>query len=64
MVRRRNTASYQMVRQDGIELLVSPDLAKASRHLSIDLKQFLIFRNLKAQAELTNGFVLGGRAAT
>jgi hypothetical protein len=44
-------------------LLVSPDLAKHSRHLSIDLKRFLFFRNLKAVAELSNGLVLGQRTA-
>ena len=42
-------------------MLVSPDLAKHSQQLTIDLKQFLIFRNLKAVAELSNGVVLGGR---
>ena len=42
-------------------MLVSPDLAKHSQQLSIDLKQFLIFRNLKAVAELSDGVVLGRR---
>ena len=52
-----------MVRQDGVELLVSADLAKHSDELSIDLKQFLIFRSLKAVARLSNGAVLGQRTA-
>ena len=44
-------------------MLVSPDLAKHSEQLSIDLKRFLIFRNLKAVATLSNGVVLGRPAA-
>ena len=43
--------------------MVSPDLAKHSRHLSVDLKEFLMFRNLKAVAELSNGVLLGGRVS-
>ena len=60
--RRRDTSRYQLVRQDGVELLVSPDLAQHSRHLTINLRRFLFFRNLKAVAQLTNGLVLGERA--
>ncbi len=44
-------------------MLVAPDLAKHSKELSIDLKQFLVFRNLKAVAVLDNGMVLGRRTA-
>jgi hypothetical protein len=51
------------VRQDGLELMVSPDLARHSRQLTVDLTQFLFFRHLKAVAELSNGLVLGKRAA-
>lgn len=43
--------------------MVPPDLAKYSQQLSIDLKQFWFFRNLKAVAELSNGLVLGRRTA-
>lgn len=57
--RRRNLTSYQRVRQDGVELMVSPDLARYSRNLTVDLKEFLFFRNLKAVAELSNGALLG-----
>ncbi len=61
MARRRNTSGYQVVRQEGVELLVSPNLAKHSRQLSVELKEFWFFRHLKAEAELTNGLVLGRR---
>ena len=54
---------YQPVRQDGIELLVSQELASNTRHLSIDLKRLLVFRNLKAVAQLHNGLELGHGAA-
>ena len=43
--------------------MVSPDLAKHSRHLLVDLKEFWFFRHLKAEAELANGLVLGRRTA-
>ena len=61
-VARRNILNYQTVKQDGVELLVSPDLARNSENLHIKLNQFLFFRNLKAVVELTNGVVLGARA--
>ncbi|MCH2519759.1 MAG: hypothetical protein MK210_16425 [Dehalococcoidia bacterium] len=54
--------NYRTVKQDGVELLVSPDLARNSENLHIKLNQFLFFRNLKAVVELTNGVVLGARA--
>lgn len=53
---------YQTVKQDGVELLVAPDLAKHSENLHIKLNRFLFFNNLKALVELTNGVVLGARA--
>ncbi len=40
---------------------MSPDLAKHSRQLSVELKEFWIFRRLKAEAELANRLVLGRR---
>ena len=52
---------YQVIRQDGIELLVLPDLAQHTRILSIDLREFLFIRNLKAVVELSDGMVLGRR---
>ena len=61
-VARRNVLNYRTVKQDGVELLVSPDLARNSENLHIKLNQFLFFRNLKALVELTNGVVLGARA--
>ncbi len=61
-IARRNILNYRTVKQDGVELLVSPDLARNSENLHIKLNQFLFFRNLKAVVELTNGVVLGARA--
>ena len=58
---RRNTLNYQTVKQDGVELLVSPDLAKHSENLHIKLNRFLFFNNLRAVVKLTNGVVLGAR---
>lgn len=58
---RRNTDPYQVIRQDGIELLVLPELAQYTRNLHIDLKEFLFIRNLRAVVELSDGMVLGRR---
>ena len=61
-IARRNILNYRTIKQDGVELLVSPDLARNSENLHIKLNQFLFFRHLKAVVELTNGVVLGARA--
>ena len=61
-VARRNILNYRTVKQDGVELLVSPDLATHSENLHIKLNHFLFFNHLKAVVELTNGVVLGARA--
>ena len=58
-VGRRNVSRYHVVRLEGVEILVSQDLAPSLRHLNIDMKKFLFFRNLTAAAELSNGLVLG-----
>ena len=44
-----------------MELLVLPELVKHTRSVDIDLKEFLFFRNLKANLELADGVVLGRR---
>ena len=59
---RRNILNYRTVKQDGVELLVAPDLARNSDNLHVKLNQFLFFRHLKAVVELSNGVVLGARA--
>ena len=60
---RRDTSRYHSVRQDGVELLVSPDLSGHASNIFIDLNRFLFINNLKAEVELTNGRVLGHRSA-
>ena len=60
---RRNTSRYKMFRQDGVELLVSPDLSQHAANIFIELKKFLFFNHLKAQVELSNRLVLGRRSA-
>ena len=56
---RRNTRNYEVVRQDGVELLVSRVLSPHVRNVDIDLSRFLMFRSLKARLELTDGQVVG-----
>ncbi|MBM3943314.1 MAG: hypothetical protein FJ316_10415 [SAR202 cluster bacterium] len=55
---RRNTSRYQVVRQDGWEILVSPDLARHTRRMFIHLKRFLFWQRLQAEVELQDGAVL------
>ena len=58
---RRNLSHYKPVKQDGVELLVMPELAKHTRNIDISLKKFLFLRSLNASLELTDGIVLGRR---
>jgi hypothetical protein len=54
-VGRRNTSRYQVVRQEGLELLVAPGLARHARSLVIHLGRFIFWRRLQAQVELPEG---------
>jgi Fe-S cluster assembly iron-binding protein IscA len=51
-VGRRNTSNYQVVKQDGVEVLVSKALAPFIDGLRIDTKQWLFMRSLKVQLDL------------
>jgi hypothetical protein len=55
-----NLHSFQPVLRDGVEVLVSVDLARFVQSLHISLDRFLFFLSLKAVAGLTNGLVMGG----
>jgi hypothetical protein len=55
---RRNTGNYHAVARDGVEVLVSQDLAEHARNITVDLKKFLFVRYLKAWVELDNGAVI------
>jgi hypothetical protein len=46
-----------------VELLVAPGLMKQVSRLSVELKGFWIFRNLKAVIQIADGQEIGGRAA-
>jgi hypothetical protein len=52
-----------VIKKDGVELFVLPNLAQHTTLMIIDSKRFLFFRNLKAEVELENGLVLGRRAS-
>lgn len=56
----RKMHRFQPVLRDGVEVLVSVDLARFLRSLHISLDKFLFIRGLKAEAVLTNGLVMGG----
>ena len=57
----KNLSNYQVFKQDDVEFLVMPDLAKHTRTIDIDLKKFLFMKNLSATLELSDGLVLGRR---
>ena len=55
---KRNTSNYQVVRQDGVELLVSNALAPYIRQIDVDCNKFLFMHKLKAQLEMQNGMIV------
>ncbi len=58
---RRDVSVYQSVQQDGVELLVSPDLADNASNIAVQLGSFLFFKRLKGAVMLSNGWVVGAR---
>ena len=57
--RKRSILDYESIQQNGIKLLVSANLFQNTNHLTLELKQFLFIRRLKASAELLNGVIIG-----
>lgn len=55
---RRNISSYQVVQQDGVEILISDTLAPYITNLEMDCKRVLFMNRLKAKLELSNGAVV------
>ncbi len=47
-----------MVRQDGIELLISKAITPYLAGVHMDIKKFLFMTRLKAQLEMRNGLVI------
>ncbi|MCH7653436.1 MAG: hypothetical protein IIB14_07150 [Chloroflexi bacterium] len=54
----RNTRNYQVVRQDGVEVLVSNALAPYIRRIDLECKKFLFMHKLKATLEMRNGMIV------
>ena len=59
----RKLCQYKPINCEGVEILVSVDMARIVRSLHIKLDRFLFFRSLKAQVNFSNGLVLGGPVA-
>ncbi len=55
---KRKTGNYQIVRQDGVEVLVSNALAPYIRRIDLDCKKFLFMHKLKATLEMRNGMIV------
>lgn len=58
---RRDLSTYQSVQLDGVELLVSPDLADNASSIAVQFKKFLFFKHLKGAVRFSNGWVVGAR---
>ena len=63
MRRRRNLEGYEIVGQDGFELLLAPGIADYAERVDLSVSRFLLFRNLKATIALPDGITLGRRAS-
>ena len=55
---KRNTKNYQIVRQDGVEVLVSNALAPYIRRIDLECKKFLFMHELKATLKMRNGMIV------
>ena len=58
-VHRRDLEGYESHWINGVELLTLPELSSHVTNMQIDLRSFLIFRNLRAVVELDNGMIIG-----
>lgn len=56
---RRDTSAYESRWLNGVEILTLPEVAQHAISLSIDLRKFLFFRNLRAVLKFDNGLVVG-----
>ena len=50
--KKANKSAYQMIREKGVEILVSKNLASRAAAVLIEQKQFLWFRWLSVRAQL------------
>lgn len=55
---RRNTAKYQSLVQDGVEVLVSNAIAPYIENIGLDCKKFLFLNRMRALLKLNNGYVI------
>ncbi len=47
----KNTSRYQIVRQDGLEILVAFGLPRFARSIALDAKKFLVWRSFNVEIE-------------
>ena len=55
---KRNTARYQKLAHEGVEVLVSDVLAPHVENIELDCKKFLFLNRMRALLELNNGYVI------
>ena len=55
---RRNTAKYQKLAQEGVEVLISQALAPYVENIEIDCGKFLFVNRMRALLQLNNGYVI------
>ena len=58
-LRKKSTANYQLVRYDGIEVLVSHSLARKVGSIHLDLSRFMFWKSLSVEAEAIGSHVHG-----
>ena len=55
---KRSTRNYQIVKQDGVEVLVSNSLAPYISQIDLDCKKFLFMHKHKAELQFQNGMIV------
>lgn len=60
MERKRDKSRYQVIRDGDIQLLISRELAQKATNVRVDVgRSLFLFRNIRAEVELSNGLRLG-----
>jgi hypothetical protein len=58
-MRKKNLARYQVIKRDGVDVLVSDWLAPALRGVKVSIKRFLFFKHLSVDLEPAGGHFHG-----
>ena len=56
-LKKKNTASYHVLRREGVEFLLSPTLARRVESIHLDLSRFMFRKTFSVEAEPKGGHV-------